>query len=487
MSANKRKAPLFRAKARAIGSFFVTVKGCVASAHERIRMTKILCSKKSQKIIANQRRFSFFLSVLLLLTLLLSSCAPADPAEAKERLENRIENANVQFCATVTDCLQKWKFPKGYDAKKLLEVEKTLYKNFYQELSPIDMAKEAASCFLRLFYDFISFDDEKLYTDALIHCLVMALDDDYAIYRTAEEYAAYQNAMSGTFGGIGITVNKNKETGIMRITRIIADSPAERAGIRIGDILHSVEGIEVTKENMNDTFSQLAGDVGTTANFEVRRGDEIIPFSIMRENLENMTVAYTLSEDKIAYISVSSFKRSTYNYFKKAIDAATEAGAIGFIFDVRNNPGGYINSALNVLDCLVPEETELCSYGTKKSIKTIYVASQPDKISVPCVVICNGATASAGELFTAAIRDYNDMGILKAAIIGTEASTFGKGIMQNTYHLSDESVLTMTTAFYNPPCRQNYHGTGVIPDLLCAEETAIETAQQALLDLIQNN
>ena len=450
-------------------------------------MAKILCFEKMQKSIAFKRKFSFLLSVFLLLSMLLSSCAIADPAISKERLENRIESADVQSCETVTECLQKWRFPRGYNTQKLLEVEKILYKGFYQELSPTEMAKEAANCFLRLYYDFISFDDETVYTDALIHCLVMALDDNYAIYRTAEEYASYETSMSGSYGGIGVTVRKNADTGVIHVIRLIADSPAERAGIQLGDILHSVEGMVVTKENMEEAFSKMAGDIGDAVNFEVRRGDEIIPFSIVRENMDNMTVAYTLSEEKIAYISVTSFKRTTYNYFKKAMDAAIEAGAIGFIFDMRDNPGGYLSSVLNVLDCLVPEGTELCSYGTKKETPTAYVAAEADQIDVPCVVLCNGATASAGELFTAAVRDYNDMGILKATIIGTEESTFGKGIMQSSYHLSDDSVLTMTTAFYNPPCGKNYHGEGVIPDLLCTEETATETARQALLDLIQNN
>ena len=449
-------------------------------------MAKVLCSKKATGIGASHRKIAALLSVILLLLALLTSCAPEDFAASKERLENRIENINVQACESLVECFWKWKFPQGYDAQKLFEVEKILNKGFYRSLDMPEIAKEAADCFLRLYYDSISFEDTARYTDALIHCLVMALDDHYAIYRTAEEYEAYTDSMSGSYGGIGITVRKNTKEGTIQVIRLIADSPAQRAGVLVGDMIHSIEGIEINTETMEQAFSQMSGEIGDPVHFTVLRDGEMIPFTIVRENLDNITVSYTVSEEKIAYVTVTSFKRTTYSYFQKAIEAALEAGAIGFVFDVRGNPGGYLSSVMDVLDCLVPEGTELCSYGAENETPTAYVATEPDKIDVPCVVICNGSTASAGELFTAAIRDYNDMGILRATIVGTSEATYGKGIMQSSYHLSDQSVLTITSAFYNPPSGVNYHGVGVIPDLLCTDETAMETARQALLNLIDN-
>ena len=264
------------------------------------------------------------------------------------------------------------------------------------------------------------------------------------------------------------------------------DSPAQRAGVQIGDQLHSVEGMLVTKETIEDAFSRMLGDVGEPVNFTVLRNGELLSFSILRENMENMTVSYSISEDKVAYISVSGFKRSTYQYFENAVRSATEAGAVGFIFDMRDNPGGYLSTVLNVLECLVPEGARLCSYGPENGVPTIYMATEPDAISVPCVVLCNGATASAAELFTAALRDYDDMGFLRVTVVGTAEATYGKGIMQSSYHLTDGSVLTMTSAYYNPPCGENYHGKGVIPDVVCEESAALDVARQALLDLIDN-
>ena len=443
-------------------------------------------------------RLAALLLLICITASMLFSCAPASAEEEKARLENRIEAVSVDSCATIADCLDRWKFPKGYNRDKLLYVEETMHKGYYMALDTQEMAKKAAETFMSLFYDEISFSDETAYTDALIRCMVLALGDEYAVYRTAAEYNAYTQSMSGTYGGIGMTVRKDFQTGIITVTRLISDSPALKAGILLGDVLYSVEGMVVTKENMNEAFAKMQGNVGEVVHFEILRGEEIIPFEIERENLENMTVSYTLSEDKIAYVAITSFKSNTAEYFKKAVDAAEAAGAVGFIFDVRDNPGGYLGAVLGAIEYLVPEETELCSYGTAKGYPTAYVSSDAHVISVPCVVICNGATATAGELFTAALRDYNDWGLLSATVVGTEEATYGKGIMQSTFSLAtglkvdgkpnyDGSKLTMTSAFYNPPCGENYHGVGVAPDVLCEEAAALETARQELLKLIENN
>lgn len=438
------------------------------------------------------KRIALLSLLLIFVVSMLAACEEPPyenppPEDEKTVLSNRIGALDVSDCTSVADCLSKWQFPKGYDAEKILEAEQIMLDRYYMPLDVLKMAKDAAKCFVTLYYDEIDFLNKEAYTDALIRCLVLALGDDYAVYRTAEEYADYSKMMSGSYGGIGMTVHKDFKNGLMTVIRLIDNSPAQRAGILLGDILYSVEGMKVTKDTMDATYAKMQGEIGEAVRFEILRGETVIPFEIVRENMENMTVSYRLSEDKIAYITVTSFKRSTYDHFRKAIDDAEMAGAIGFVFDVKGNPGGYLSSVLNVLDYLVPKETELCSYGAKQDVSTVYVAATAHAIELPCVVLCNGATASAGELFTAALRDYNDMGILRATVIGTEKSTFGKGIMQNAYPLSDESVLTITSAFYNPPCGTNYHGIGVIPDIVCeANADVTEIARQALFDLIEN-
>ena len=255
------------------------------------------------------RKISFLLSLILLLSIF-TSCVAPDPVVEKERLENRIENIDIAACDTVVECLASWKFPKGYDVKKIRAVEQTMKKGYYRALDAREMAAEAADCFMRLYYDRIAFSDTDAYTNALIQCLVLALHDDYAVYRTADEYAAYTDSMSGSFDGIGVTVRKNFQEGTIRVTRLVMNSPAQHAGVLVGDLIYSVEGVLVTNETIEEAFSAMLGDAGEPANFTVLRNGELISFSILRENMENMTVSYSISEDKVAYISISSFKNS---------------------------------------------------------------------------------------------------------------------------------------------------------------------------------
>ncbi len=431
------------------------------------------------------RLLSFSLVLALLLSLL-ASCAVIPPEVERQRLENRIESVSVDQCASVVECFAEWKFPKGYDARKLGEAEKKIRENYYKELEVATLAKDAATAFMALYYDETVFSDTEKYTDALVQALVFATGDDYAIYRTAEEYAEYHSSMIGASGGIGMSVRKNYETGIVTVVRVIDGSPALRAGVKPGDILHSVEGLVITSETMDEAFAKMQGEVGESVRFTVLRGEDVIPFEIVRENLENLTVSYSMLEGKIAYICITSFKQTTFKFFKAAVDAAEEAGAVGFIFDVRDNPGGYLSAVWDVLDYVAPKDTELFSYGTAGSV-TAYFSEEEHRIDVPCVVLCSEATASAGELFTAALRDFNAWGLLKATVIGINEATFGKGIMQASFRLADGSYITMTTAFYNPPCGINYHDVGIVPDLICDEAKIMDVAKRELLSLIENN
>ena len=146
-----------------------------------------------------------------------------------------------------------------------------------------------------------------------------------------------------------------------------------------------------------------------------------------------------------------------------------EEGARGIIFDLRDNPGGYLSSVIEVLECFVPRGTPIVSYAYSGELPTVISAEDDESLTLPVAVICNGGTASAGELFTAALRDYGKMGLLPSVTVGT--TTYGKGVMQSEFDLTESSTLTFTTAFYNPPSGENYDGVGIIPD---ATEELIE-------------
>ena len=221
--------------------------------------------------------------------------------------------------------------------------------------------------------------------------------------------------------------------------------------------------------------------ITTNGTLLPKRGDELLSFKMTREAISEKSVGYAIDpETNIAYIRIASFKSNTADQFIEAVDAAEEAGVRGIIFDVRFNPGGYVNIVKKMLSYLVPTGEILASYrysGQVVVVDKAYDDVHPTKkdengadlvedhvISVPVVVICDEYTASSGELFTAAIRDYRDMGLIDATIVG--ATTYKKGIMQNTYTYSlDRSSITFTVAYYDPPCGENYHGIGVIPDV----------------------
>ena len=162
---------------------------------------------------------------------------------------------------------------------------------------------------------------------------------------------------------------------------------------------------------------------------------------------------------------------------------------MGIIFDMRNNLGGYLDSALGSIELIVKEGVRMASYTSRGLGETVYNSKNADFLELPVVVLCNEYTASAGELFTAAIRDYRNMGLIKATVVGTK--TWGKGVMQSTYTFLDGAALTMTTAYYNPPSNQNYDGVGIVPDeeiILGREyDNQLEGAKNSLLDLINAN
>jgi carboxyl-terminal processing protease len=196
---------------------------------------------------------------------------------------------------------------------------------------------------------------------------------------------------------------------------------------------------------------------------------------MMRAKITETTVSYkTYSGGKVGYIRISSFKSNTDDQFVDAVNALELIGVEAIIFDLRNNGGGYLNSVCNMLSYLVPTNTEIASFSNSK--EPIYAtdgkgseheAEGDHVLTVPAIVLCNEYSASASELFTAAMRDYNTMGLLSCTVMGK--TTFKKGIMQSTLTFTDGSTLTLTTALYNPPSGTNFHGVGVAPDITLAD------------------
>ena len=252
----------------------------------------------------------------------------------------------------------------------------------------------------------------------------------------------------------------------------------EAAGLKVGDFIYAVEGVTIEEIGYRNAVYHIRGEIGTSVEITLLRGDDYVTVEAVRDTVEERNVDYTFDEEtEIGYVQIVSFKDNTFDQFKKSVDALEELGAKGIIFDLRGNPGGYVYSVCDVISYLIPTGQTIVSYQYK-GLTLTELKSEADgkvdvegvtvdydhEIKVPIVVICDEYTASAGEIFTAAVRDYRNEGMLNATIVGV--TTYKKGIMQNSYTYSaDGSSVTFTVAYYNPPCGINYHGIGVSPDV----------------------
>ena len=361
----------------------------------------------------------------------------------------------------------------GFDASRLRNVEFYFNTKYAGDLPSIPvMAYETASLFMEYYFDRVDHSDRDTLTTAIIHCYVESTGDDYAVYRLPEEVEEFTDDMSGTFVGIGVSVIQTEDPVTGKLAEVLVDSVmpgsgALDAGVLPGDLIVAVDGTSIYDLTSNQLISMIRGDAGTRVVITVSRGGESIDISCERRKIVESTVEYKV-EGRIGYITITSFKSNTDELFKEALSYMYTMEVEGIVFDVRRNPGGYLDSVLNVLDTIVGADTPLASYEDASGMVVNYTSTgRGVPLLVPAVVLCNEYTASAGELFTAAMRDYNDMGIIDAEIVGV--TTFGKGIMQSTYSFFDGSSITLTSAFYNPPSGINYHNIGITPDHVVSE------------------
>lgn len=403
------------------------------------------------------------IAVLVLCLALAFGKAPTTVKHTKEELADLIATVDISDKTTVTAALRAWEF-YDFDTRKLSDVERVFGTHYYKALPDnTTLAKDTAHIFLERYYDTVDFDNKTTYTDALASSYVLAVGDRYAAYRTSEEYEVYDGDMEGTYVGIGVTVEYSYAEGTMTVTVVNPGGPAEEAGMAPGDIMYKIDGELVSELGYTGTVRKIRGKENTEVTVAVLRDGEELSFTMVRRSFTEETVTYEIDEDKVAYVRITQFKANTGEQFVAAMDAITSAGARAVIFDVRANPGGYLSSVITAIDALAPMGETIVSFDGYAAPVT---SSSERQLTIPAVVLCNGYTASAGELFTAALRDYVKLAEnpLDVTIVGT--TTYKKGVMQTTYTLSDRSTVTLTISVYNPPSGVNYDGVGITPDVV---------------------
>lgn len=306
---------------------------------------------------------------------------------------------------------------------------------------------------------FLYEEDEDAVQDGILKGYVDGLDDVYSAYYDKEETKALQESTSGEYYGVGAVLSEDATTGVVTIVEVYEDSPAEKAGLKAEDILYKVDDREVTGMDLTEVVSYIKGDEGTDVVLTVIRGDEEdeIDLTATRAKIEIHTVSYEMLEDKIGYIKVTEFDTVTSQQYTDALDDLESQGMERLIVDLRNNPGGNVSTVCDMLDRMLPEGLIVYTQD-KDGNKNEATSDEENQFTKPMVVLMNGNSASASEIYAGAIQDY---GLGK--IVGTQS--YGKGVVQQIFDLGDETSLKITIADYYTPKGRNINGQGITPDV----------------------
>lgn len=299
-------------------------------------------------------------------------------------------------------------------------------------------------------------DEEKM-ADSVYKGVIAGLDDKYAAYYNKEEYKTIVESTSGSYCGIGAYISTDAKTGMVSIVEPMKGSPCEKAGAKAGDLIYEVDGKDVSKMELSQVQALVKGKKGSKVKLTLIRESKKVEVTVTRDEIDVDTVAYQMLPGDIGYIQVSSFEEITATQFRKAVDSLEKDGEKGLIIDLRNNGGGVLDTAVDMLDRLLPKGLVVYSMD-KDGNRKDYEATDDDEFQKPLVILVNENSASASEVFSGAIQDLK-----KGTLLGT--TTFGKGIVQGIFSLKDGSALKMTMARYYTPLGRNIHEKGLEPDV----------------------
>lgn len=295
--------------------------------------------------------------------------------------------------------------------------------------------------------------NEKNAKDAALKAVVDSIGDEYSEYLTKKETDEWESYLNGEFSGIGISFQKN-DKGEYQVTEVFKDSPAEKSGIKIGDIILKVDGnLYKTSEEMSE---HIRGKSGTTVELVLMRDNQEIKASMTRETVKEKTVYAKVMDDGSGYIMIKSFEDGTAKEFETELSAFEKQGVKSMVIDLRDNGGGYIDEGMEIADRLLKEGT--ITYMEDVMGKRKYFNSDEKATKIKYTVLVNENTASTSEILTAAIKDNNG-----GKIVGTK--TFGKGIVQETTKFKDGSSLKLTVLRYFSPKGKVIHKKGIKPDV----------------------
>lgn len=348
-------------------------------------------------------------------------------------------NANSGFVDTIKSTVSDV-FVSGYDENATLEEKLNVIRSILEK-----------------YYLYSDEIDGTDLIDSALKGYVAGLGDEYTELMTNAEYESFAETMSD-YVGIGIYVAETTSGETVIIGAVGNDSPAYEAGIETGDVIVKVDGVDVTELELDDVVSKVKGEEGTTVKVTVERDDEELEFEVERKDIKVYEITYKMVSDDIGYIDFDQFTEEAADEFKTAYEKLKKSGAEKLIIDLRNNTGGYVSTAEDILDLFLDEgEIEYITVDNNGN-ETTTISQNGKTIDMPVVILTNEYTASASEILTGCLKD---LGI--ATVVGT--TTYGKGVIQNVIPiLNGAAYLKVTTMKYVTPNKNEINEVGITPD-----------------------
>jgi len=302
-------------------------------------------------------------------------------------------------------------------------------------------------------------DDKTLLENAIKGMLTEL--DPHSNYLAPQTYKNLQVSATGEFGGLGLEVGM--EDGFVKVISPIDDTPAQKAGIESGDLIVKIDNKPVKGLSLNEAVKLMRGKIGTSIELTVAREGNAQPleFSLERAVISVVSVRSKVLEKDYLYLRIAQFQANTGVDLRKVIDQATQAQAPnGIVLDLRNNPGGVLQAAVDVVDTFISEGLIVYTEGRIQTSATRFVASgEATALDVPLVILINGGSASASEIVAGALQDHK-----RAIVLGT--TSFGKGSVQSVIPLSETHGMKLTTARYFTPNGRSIQAQGIVPDII---------------------
>lgn len=302
-------------------------------------------------------------------------------------------------------------------------------------------------------------DDKTLLENAIKGMLTEL--DPHSNYLAPQTYKNLQVSATGEFGGLGLEVGM--EDGFVKVISPIDDTPAQKAGIESGDLIVKIDNKPVKGLSLNEAVKLMRGKIGTSIELTVAREGNAQPleFSLERAVISVVSVRSKVLEKDYLYLRIAQFQANTGVDLRKVIDQATQAQAPnGIVLDLRNNPGGVLQAAVDVVDTFISEGLIVYTEGRIQTSATRFVASgEATALDIPLVILINGGSASASEIVAGALQDHK-----RAIVLGT--TSFGKGSVQSVIPLSETHGMKLTTARYFTPNGRSIQAQGIVPDII---------------------